>query len=56
MRSKISTLASTAMPSDSTIPAMPDIVSTAWNEARMPIVKKRLQIRQTFAISPGMTP
>ena len=50
----MSTLASTAVPNDSTIPAIPDMVSAAWNEVRMPNVKKTLMISAALAIIPGM--
>ena len=52
----MSTLASTAIPSDSTIPAIPERVSTAWNEARMPKMKKILRMSPRLATSPGITP
>ena len=52
----MSTLASTAIPRESTIPAIPGIVSAAWNEVRIPRVKKRLKMRAMFAIIPGITP
>ena len=33
-----------AIPSDNTIPAIPDIVSAAWKDERIPSVKKKLRI------------
>ena len=56
MRSYINTLASTAMPSVKTIPAMPDSVRAAWNEASTPTVKKMLNTSARLATMPGMMP
>ena len=56
IRSKISTLASTAIPSVSTSPAIPESVSTEWNEAKIPSVKKLLTMRAASAIRPGIKP
>ncbi len=50
----MSTLASTAVPNDSTIPAIPLIVSAAWKDVKIPKVKKMLTIRAQLAIMPGM--
>jgi len=54
--SYISTLASTAIPSESTIPAIPDIVSAAWKDVRTPKVKKKFSNNAQFATIPGIIP
>ena len=56
VRSYINTLASTAVPSDSTIPAIPDSVRAAWNDVRIPNVKNKLTNKAMFAIIPGVKP
>ena len=56
VRSKISTLASTAIAKDNTIPAIPESVSTACNDAKIPIVKNKLHITPKLAIRPGVHP
>ena len=56
VRSNISTLALTAIPIDKTIPATPESVSTACNEAKIPIVKNKLHITPKLAIRPGGAP
>ena len=53
IRSKISTLASTAIPMDNTIPAMPGMVSTAPSEAMTPSKKNRLTNRAMSAMKPA---
>ena len=52
----MSTLASTAIPSESTIPANPLSVSAAWNDVSTPKVKKKLMISALLATIPGMKP
>ena len=49
-------MASTAIPSDSTIPAIPDIVRAAWKDERIPSVKNKFNIRAPLATIPGMKP
>ena len=44
------------MPSESTIPAMPLMVSAAWNDVSTPNVKKKLRMRALLATIPGMKP
>ena len=56
MRSKISTLASTAIPSVSTNPAIPERVSTEWKEASTPSVKKLFTTSAPSASRPGTQP
>ena len=51
--SKISTLASTAIPMVKTIPAIPGSVNAAPNEARAPIKKKRLAINARLDTKPA---
>ena len=41
---------------DNTIPAIPDIVSAAWKDERIPSVKKKLRINAPLATIPGMMP
>ena len=56
MRSLISTFASTAMARERIIPAIPGSVSTAWNAARAPKVKKKFNSRATLITMPGINP
>ena len=49
-------MASTAIPSANTIPAIPDIVNAAWKEERIPNVKNKFSTRAPLATIPGMNP
>ena len=49
-------MASTAIPSVNTIPAIPDIVSAAWKDERIPNVKNMFNTRAPLATIPGMKP
>ena len=41
---------------DNTIPAIPDMVSAAWKDERIPSVKKKFSTKAPLAIIPGMNP
>ena len=54
IRSKIRTLASTAIPIVRTIPAIPGNVRTALREARTPSIRKMFPNRAISAINPAL--
>jgi len=56
IRSLISTFASTAIARERIIPAIPGNVSTAWNAARIPRVKKKFSRSATLITVPGINP
>ncbi len=56
IRSLMSTFASTAMASERIIPAIPGRVSTAWNAARAPRVKKKFRSNAALITMPGVKP
>ena len=53
IRSYMSTLASTAIPTVSTIPAIPDKVNVAWNNDKVAVIIKMLTINAMFATKPN---